>query len=766
MINNFLEELNQSQKNAVLNFLGPNLIIAGAGSGKTKVLTVRIAYLISQGVKPYQILALTFTNKASAEMRERIGKLVGKEQAQYIVSGTFHKIFAKILRIEAEKLKYTSNFTIYDTTDTKSVIKKIINDLRLDPETYKPNAVLSRISMAKNNLVTAQVYKNNSQLKTNDRLSRMPEIYRIYEQYQLRCRQSNAMDFDDLLLNINILFRDNPEIAEKYKKRFQFILVDEYQDTNLSQYLIIKKLAEDHRNITVVGDDAQSIYSFRGAKIENILNFRNDYTDYKLFKLEQNYRSTKMIVNAANSLIEKNKEQIRKKVFSNNDTGSKIKVIMSNTDVEEGYNVASNIFDLTYSNNYKYSDFAILYRTNQQSRIFEEALRKRNMPYRLYGGTVFYQRKEIKDMLSYLRVVVNTQDNEAVKRIINYPKRGIGETTLEKIENIAISENKTIWAVITNLHNYGTAFNAGTQNKILEFTNFINTFIHQQNNLNAYDLSLKIAQDAGILKDLFLDKSPEGISHYENIKELLNGIKEFTEQELEDNPENPIKLENYLENVALLTDADKNDTNSDKISLMTVHSAKGLEFSNVYIVGVEQDLFPSQMASNSAKDIEEERRLFYVAITRAKENAIITYATSRRKWGNFTFCNPSIFISEINPEFIDLPRNTINFKTNKAQESKFENFNEKKETFSNFSKKTTTFATFKNTNNTTSFNSFSSDDGSKIEVGMIVEHFRFGKGQVVSIEDKWPNSKAEITFPTGKKQLLLKFAKLKIIKFE
>ena len=760
---NILHELNDSQKEAVVNFQGPSLIIAGAGSGKTKVLTVRIAYLIANGVQPWQILALTFTNKAAREMRERIGKLIGEEQARYLNMGTFHSIFAKILRMEADKLGHTSNYTIYDSADSKSLIRKIIKDLRLDPDSYKQGNVLGRISRAKNNLVTAKTYATNDKLKEYDRETRMPDIYRIYQEYSKRCKQSDAMDFDDLLLNINILFRDNPEVAVNYQNKFKFILVDEYQDTNLSQYLIVKKLSEINRNLTVVGDDAQSIYSFRGAKIENILNFRNDYNDYKLFKLERNYRSTKNIVNAANSVIAKNKKQIQKKIYSEKDSGTKLKILRANTDIEEGYIVVSQIFDLMYGENYIHSDFAILYRTNSQSRIFEEALRKRNIPYKLYGGTSFYQRKEIKDLLSYLRVVVNPNDSEAVKRIINYPKRGIGATTIDKLESVAVSEETSLWNILINLHNFGASFNAGTQKKLMNFVSFIHEEMAELNKLNAYDLAQKIAQDSGILKNLFLDKSPEGVSRYENIKELLNGVNEFIETETTADPDAEIGLAKYLENVALLTDMDSKDDDIPKVSLMTVHASKGLEYKNVFIVGVEQDLFPSQMSSGSEKEIEEERRLFYVAITRAEENAIISYAMSRRKWGNFNMCNPSRFISEINPEFLDMPANLKSINKSSQQESIFESFNEKPKGFSNFNKKSTNFGKFKSTK-TSSFSNFKADNAKNISVGMIVEHARFGLGKVIALEAEWPETKAEVEFKTsGKRQLLLKFAKLKIV---
>ena len=761
-----LEGLNPEQKRAVETYAGPGLIIAGAGSGKTRVLTSRIAYLIAKGVSPSHILALTFTNKAAREMRERIAAMIGEQQAHYLTMGTFHSIFAKILRMEAEKLGYTSSFTIYDSSDSKNLIKTVTKDLKLDKDTYKPGTVLSRISKAKNNLITPAAYKNNHELIEFDKVSRMPFIFRIYEQYALRCKQANAMDFDDLLLNINILFRDFPEIKEKYQERFHYILVDEYQDTNMSQYLILKKLSEKHKNITVVGDDAQSIYSFRGAKIENILNFRNDYPDYELFKLEQNYRSTQNIVNAANSIIQKNTKQIKKNVFSNNETGNKIKIIKANTDIEEGYLVVSEIFDLAYQNGYKYSDFAILYRTNQQSRIFEEALRKRNIPYKIYGGTSFYQRKEIKDIISYLRLLVNPNDDEALKRVINYPKRGIGDTTISKLEAIAYQMQTSIWNIITRLPELNTGLNNGTINKILRFAQFIVELSLEKDTKDAYELTQKVASEAGILKDLFQDKSPEGVSRYENIKEMLNGVKEFVEQTQKEEETDRVSLDMYLENVALITDLDENDKDkTDKVSLMTIHSAKGLEFKNVFVVGVEKDLFPSFMSIASAKELEEERRLFYVAITRAEENAFLSFALSRRKWGKFSMSNPSQFLMEINPNFLENPEKLSKQVVNQdvQQESIYGNFKQKQTGFSNFKKKNVNFGSF-GTKKESAFKNFKADSGKNITEGMKVEHARFGTGTVLSLDGEWPETKALVEFDkSGKRNLLLKYAKLKII---
>ena len=779
MSENLLKGLNTPQQEAVKNTSGANLVVAGAGSGKTRVLTFKIAYLIAKGVTPYRILALTFTNKAAREMRERISKLIGNEFASMLQMGTFHSIFAKMLRSDAEYLGYTSNFTIYDTSDSKSVIRKVIKDLKLNKDYYKDGQVYGRISKAKNNLITWQAYKDNIDLRKYDNSVNMPELYRIYAEYSKRCKTANAMDFDDLLLNINILFRDFPDILKKYQNRFDFILVDEYQDTNMSQYIIVKRLAEKHKNITVVGDDAQSIYSFRGAKIENILNFKNDYPDYKTYKLEQNYRSTKNIVNAANSIIKKNINQIQKNVFSDEDEGEKITVLKSNTDKEEGQVVIERIFDLQYQNQYKYSDFAILYRTNMQSRLFEESLRKRNIPYRIYGGTSFYQRKEVKDLLSYLRLVINPNDTEALKRIINYPRRGIGASTVEKLETTSADTGKSVWNILLHLSEINIGLNNGVINKLNQFTSFIISLIQEKDKLNAHEITHKIASESGILKDLYKDKTPEGVNRHDNIKELINAAKEFVEQvELEAQDEAP-NLEAFIENVSLLTDLDSEDKDkTERVSLMTVHSAKGLEFKNVFIVGVEQDLFPSGMSSSTQQEIEEERRLFYVALTRAEENAFISYATARRKWGKFAFCSPSMFIGEIDQEFLNIPEeklnlhfdndNNDNFGTNKSYFDKTEqniSFKPKQKQEISFKPKPkSSFSRF-NTKKSDSFSNFAADNYKDIKIGDKVEHARFGIGEILNIEGTSPDEKATVDFKmAGQKQLLLKFAKLKIIK--
>ena len=649
---NFLNELNESQRAAVEYTQGPALVIAGAGSGKTRVLTYRIAQLLSQGVPAYKILALTFTNKAAREMQKRIAELVGTEIAANLWMGTFHSIFSKILRFEAEKLGYTSSFTIYDTQDSKNLIKAIVKDMKLDDKVYKPNVILGRISMAKNNLIVAQSYAQNSRILSEDTAGKRPLIGEIYKQYQQRCKQSDTMDFDDLLLQTNILFRDHPEVLAKYQEKFNYILVDEYQDTNYSQYLIVKKLSDIHRNICVVGDDAQSIYSFRGARIENILNFKNDYPDYKLFKLEQNYRSTTTIVDAANSVISKNREQIPKKTFSENEEGEKIIVMRALSDKEEGFQVTNEIFKLANYEQQEYSDFAILYRTNAQSRILEEALRKRNIPYKIYGGQSFYQRKEIKDLLAYFRVAVNQNDEEALKRIINYPRRGIGDSTVEKLREIALKYQVSIWTVLCNLNKVADTFNSGTLAKLSKFAAMIDRFREQIPNENAYDIAYVIARTSGIVDDLSADETPEGVSRKENIQELLNGIKDFSETAYKEGKDD--KLPAFLEGVALLTDQDgEKEGDQNKVTLMTIHSSKGLEFSNVFLAGMEEELFPAQQCVASPSALEEERRLFYVALTRAEKRVFLSYATTRYKNGQVVSSRPSRFIAEIDQEYLD-----------------------------------------------------------------------------------------------------------------
>jgi DNA helicase II / ATP-dependent DNA helicase PcrA len=773
MADDFLKDLNGVQYDAVTQVEGPSLVIAGAGSGKTRVLTYRIAHLLHLGVNPRSILALTFTNKAAKEMKERIGHLVGEDHAKALWMGTFHSIFARILRTESEHLGYPSTFTIYDSQDSKNTVKQIVKSMNLDEQTYKPGDVFSSISHAKNDLITPQAYLSSPHLMEADRMSKRPLTGEIYKQYVARCYKAGVMDFDDLLLATNVLFRDFPEILQKYQSIFKYILVDEYQDTNNAQYLIVKKLAINHRNICVVGDDAQSIYSFRGAKIENILNFRKDYNDYKLFKLEQNYRSTQNIVEAANSLILKNKNQIHKRVFSENAQGEKIKVTRCSTDHEEGFVVANQIVDLRMAEQINYKDFAILYRTNAQSRIFEESLRKRNIPYKVYGGLSFYQRKEIKDVLSYLRLIVNPRDDEAFRRVINYPARGIGDTTMAKLEEYARQSGKSLFEVSTMLEQIQSDVNKGTKTKIYGFINLIIEFSKKLNQIDAYEITYQIINNSGILGDLKQDKSPENLSRYENVEELLNSIKEYTSTNSTEG--NTITLENYLENVALLTDADsEKPEDNDKVTIMTVHSSKGLEFKIVFIVGMEEKLFPSARSDFNPNDIEEERRLFYVAITRAKDRAFLSHVDSRFKWGNVESCTPSRFIAEIDEQFLDLPDNGNNsFASNDisregwGRKPKYNEGNQNSVPEMQFTPKfkpRSQVNTEKRAVSKPATGNFEFDDPSKIVVGMDVEHERFGSGKVIHIEGIIPDAKATVFFhESGQKQLLLKFAKLKII---
>ena len=749
----FLNELNESQKAAVAHTQGPALVIAGAGSGKTRVLTYRIAQLLSQGVPAYKILALTFTNKAAREMQKRIAELTGSEIAANLWMGTFHSIFSKILRFEAEKLGYTSSFTIYDTQDSKNLIKAIVKDMKLDDKVYKPSVILGRISMAKNNLIVAQSYAQNSRILTEDTAGKRPLIGEIYKQYQQRCKQSDTMDFDDLLLQTNILFRDHPDVLAKYQEKFHYILVDEYQDTNYSQYLIIKKLSDIHHNICVVGDDAQSIYSFRGARIENILNFKNDYPDYKLFKLEQNYRSTTTIVDAANSVISKNKEQIPKKTFSENEEGEKIKVMRALSDKEEGFQVTNEIFKLANYEQQEYSDFAILYRTNAQSRILEEALRKRNIPYKIYGGQSFYQRKEIKDLLAYFRLAVNQNDEEALKRIINYPRRGIGDSTVEKLREIALKYQVSIWTVLCNLNKVADAFNSGTLAKLSKFAAMVDRFREQIPNENAYDIAYIIARTSGIIDDLSTDETPEGVSRKENIQELLNGIKDFSETAYKEGKDD--KLPAFLEGVALLTDQDgEKEGDQNKVTLMTIHSSKGLEFSNVFLAGMEEDLFPAQQCVVSPAALEEERRLFYVALTRAEKRVFLSYATTRYKNGQVVSSRPSRFIAEIDQEFLDgyipLREEPSGFKLRTAPGGMANRTSP-----ITIQRKTTVEVPEIDRSKLRPI------DSGQVVPGMVIFHPTFGVGKVINLEGLGVQKKAKVQFAEGgARVLLLKFAKL------
>ena len=756
----FINQLNSVQQEAVLSTEGPNMILAGAGSGKTRVLTYRVAHLLNKGIDSFNILALTFTNKAAREMRERIESIIGPE-AKNLWMGTFHSIFAKILRNEHEKIGYPYNFTIYDTQDAKNLIKSITKELGLDDKLYKSNMVYSRISAAKNNLISATAYSNDASILLEDKRMGKPEIRRIYSIYETRCLKAGAMDFDDLLFKTYEVFKKFPDVLLKHQQLFKYILVDEYQDTNYAQYTIVKMLAKAHNNICVVGDDAQSIYSFRGANIENILNFQKDYSNTQSFKLEQNYRSSKNIVAAANAVIAKNKDQFQKDVWTDNDQGSRIKVVKTKTDNEEGKAVANKILNLKLEKQLENQQFAILYRTNAQSRSMEEALRKLNLPYKIYGGLSFYQRKEIKDLLSYYRMTFNPNDEEALKRIINYPTRGIGKTTLDKLILTSNKNNKSIWEVISNIDSYETGIGNGPKLKIKNFVTMILSFGSELFRKNAFDLGQHIASHTGLLKDLYDDKTPEGISRYENIQELLNGLKQFSAQEESSNT--PSKtLDKFMEDVALLTDADnENQDDYNKISLMTIHSAKGLEFPYVFIVGMEENLFPSQLSVNSRSELEEERRLFYVALTRAEKAAYLSYAQTRFKFGNITYAEPSRFISEIPLDYIEMPevnppRNYAG--TRLAESNSFVSRSpippgKKLVSLEKAEKQT-------QTSNTTE----TAKRSPVIKEGQTVEHLRFGRGKVISVDGIGPNKKAVISFGKhGQKQILLKFAKLKIV---
>ena len=752
-----IKELNDNQRVAVINYQGPTLVIAGAGSGKTRVLTFRIAYMLDQGVKPFTILALTFTNKAAREMKERISGLVNYHTAKMLWMGTFHSIFSRILRYESAALGFPSDYTIYDTTDSKNLIKTIIHELKLDDKLYKPSEIQSRISMAKNNLVTPEVYAGNAEIQSIDNSTRRPGLSEIYIRYAARCKRAGAMDFDDLLLNTNLLFRDHPAILDKYRKAFRYILIDEYQDTNYSQYLIIKQLTGEHNNICVVGDDAQSIYSFRGARIENILKFSSDYPEAQLIKLERNYRSTQNIVDAANSLISKNKEQISKKIYSRNGEGAKIRLLEARTDSEEGYIIAGLIKDMLYSRQMRYRDFAILYRTNAQSRIFEEALRKMNIPYRVYGGMSFFQRKEVKDTLAYFRFVLNPADDESLKRIINYPLRGIGKTTVARVELLAQSAQKSMWEILTDPGLLLSEFNKGVCQKLSSFVDMINEYRKIAGEMGAFDLAYTIASSAGIIKDLSQDKTLEGISRIQNLEEILNGIREFTENE--ENEENT-SLSAYLQTVTLYTDADTdNDEDKDKVLIMTAHSAKGLEFKCVFVAGMEEELFPSFMSANTMKELEEERRLFYVAITRAMEYLFISYAATRFKWGILNHCNPSRFISDIDEKYIE-PESQLTSIPKQTPKQPEKIYSHGKAAESIPFKTTRKFVRIEDKNTVND----EIADPHGIMTGMNVEHERFGKGKVLSKEGIAPNIRVTVFFKDhGQKQLLLKFARLKII---
>lgn len=757
----FLKDLNKEQYEAVVHSEGPSMVIAGAGSGKTRVLTYRIAHLLDKGVDPFHVLSLTFTNKAAREMKERVIQLIGDSEARNVWMGTFHSVFAKILRIEGQHLGYPSNFTIYDTDDSKKLIRNIISEMNLDPKVYVPNYVRSRISMAKSHLVSPEIYAEDPDIQATDESSAKPLIKEIYKGYNARLKRSDAMDFDDLLFNTYILFRDFPEVLYKYQQKFHYILVDEYQDTNQAQYLIVKKLAANTENICVVGDDAQSIYAFRGANIQNILNFRKDYPDYKLFKLEQNYRSTKNIVNAANKVITFNKEQIKKTVWTDNGEGEKIGFIRATSDNEEGKLIADAIFSIKMNQQRLNSDFAILYRTNAQSRAMEESLRKLNIPYRIYGGQSFYNRKEIKDLLAYFRLVINHNDEEALQRAISTPSRGIGKTSMERIIVMADEQGVSMWEVIGAPQKYGLKVNSGILNKLNIFITMIKSFSAEIKKKEAYEAAKLIANGSGLIRMFREEETPESISRVENIEELLNSVKEFSErgaEAAEGDMELQGTLDEFMQEVALFTDADKDDDEgNNKVSLMTIHAAKGLEFPYVFIVGLEENLFPSVQSVSTRTDLEEERRLFYVALTRAMKKVTLSYAESRYRWGQFTIAEPSRFLEEIDESLLDIPHKTA-LKTAPT---------------SNEQQKSTSFGSSMRQRNLKSVASatqssgtanFQADDTTGLMAGMEVEHSKFGKGKVVAVEGAGPNKKATIFFSgIGEKNLLLRFARLKIL---
>lgn len=772
-----LSKLNKEQRLAVEHTDGPTMVIAGAGSGKTRVLTYKIAHLINKGVTPHNILSLTFTNKAAREMKERVEQLIGGTEARYVWMGTFHSIFARILRAEAEHIGYNSQFTIYDTDDSKSLLKKIVKNLNLDEKDYKISTVLARISSAKSNLISHIDYNNNAELKQADLNARKPRIGDIYTSYQERLRRSSAMDFDDLLFNTNVLLRDHPKVLLKYQRRFKYILVDEFQDTNFAQYVILKKLAANNENICVVGDDAQSIYAFRGANIQNILNLKKSYPELSTYKLTQNYRSTKNIINTANSIIEKNQKQIKKKIWTSNDTGDKVELHSTSTDNEEGSFVARKIFELIKNEEFSHKDFAILYRTNAQSRAIEEALRKMNMPYKLFGGLSFYKRKEIKDILAYFRLAINYNDEEALSRIINYPRRGIGKTTMEKIQ-VAANENKvSIWDVVSNIYKYNI-LNSSAAKKIDEFSTMIKSFAIKIQKDDAYEAAIHIAKSSGVFKQLSSERDDEeGIIRFENVEELLNGIKDFSEQEVDEEEKDFYRLNDFMEDIALHTDADDSDKqDGDFVSLMTIHASKGLEFPVVFIVGLEENLFPSLMSVSSPSDMEEERRLFYVAITRGEKRVFISYSELRYKWGQQSFSEPSRFIHELDENYVEdksyenILSSGEGFKEPKKEEApKSFGFNKrpkyppkKKETKKPAAPPSGNFKRMSSAKRSSS--SAAKVDNSKIISGAKVYHERFGKGKVLKIEGANDNKKAVVFFNNaGEKKLLLKFAKLKIL---
>lgn len=791
---NYLETFNPPQRAAVEYCEGPSLVIAGAGSGKTRVLTYKIAYLMEHGYQPWSILALTFTNKAAGEMKDRIAKIVGVDYARMLWMGTFHSIFLRILRQEHEKIGFSSNFTIYDAADSKSLVKSIIKEMELDDKTYKPGTVQGIISNAKNQLVTAEQYASNPANRQSDARHNMAALGQIFLRYCNRCKQSDAMDFDDILLYTYLLFEKHPDVLAKWEQRFRYVLVDEYQDTNFAQHRIVWQLTRQHQHVCVVGDDAQSIYSFRGANIDNILTFQKIYESARLFKLERNYRSTQNIVEAANSLIKKNSHQIQKDIFSENDRGEKLHVMDTHSDIEEAKMVVNAIRSIKRKEGCEYSDFAILYRTNAQSRVFEDTMRKESLPYRIYGGLSFYQRKEIKDVIAYFRLAVNPNDEESFKRVINYPARGIGQTTVTKILSAATEHEVSLWTVINSPEQYELGVNKGTLMKIAAFREMISSFIENAQKMPANQVGTMIVKQSGIIADIYQDTTPENLSRQENVEELVNGMQDFCDMRMEEGNEN-ISLSDYLSEVSLMSDVDSDKGDDEhKITLMTIHSAKGLEFGTVFVVGLEEGLFPSDMVSGNPREMEEERRLFYVAITRAKTHCYLSYAQCRFRYGQMEFSAPSRFLKDIDPKYLD--RQQSMFSTRRSMDDEVELpwqrkrslFGERQETprplcptvpsakpfpsASPFfsarpvpSTGTTTARPLSSVSQTTSFpQGTSSHAGGGLKEGAYILHNRFGRGKVLKVEGTGDNTKATVQFENvGTKQLLLKFAKFEVI---
>ena len=736
----YLKDLNEAQLNAVLKTEGPSMVIAGAGSGKTRVLTYKIVHLVENGVDPFEILALTFTNKAAREMKLRISAMIGESESKNIWMGTFHSVFAKILRFEAHKIGFTSDFTIYDTQDSERLVSSIIKEKNLDKDVYRPKSIRNRISTLKNNFITVNGYFSNNELVESDNLSRKPETGNIYKEYNERLIKSNSMDFDDLLMKTNELLNNYPEVLAKYQEKFKYILVDEYQDTNNSQYLIVKSLSDKYQNICVVGDDAQSIYSFRGANINNIINFRNDYDEVEVFRLEQNYRSTKNIVNAANSVIEHNKNKIDKEVWTDNDFGDRVEIIANDSDIGEARGLCQKIISL---NNTNFSNIAILYRTNAQSRPIEDSLRLNKIPYQIFGGVSFYNRKEIKDVLAYLRLIVNSSDEESLKRVINYPARGIGQVTINKIIIAAQKHNLTLYETIKRNNELSIGLSGSVLTKLQNFIDLIDVFKIENKKLNAFDLTKEVIEKVRIIDDLKKDDSPEGISRVENVQELLNGIRDFIEDQKELVDSND-KLSEFLSTVSLSTDFDIENEDQDKVSLMTLHLSKGLEFKHVFIVGLEEDLFPSALSYNTRSELEEERRLFYVGITRAKENLYLSYANSRYRWGKLIYCEESRFLNEIDKDYVKtIKPNPI--KSNVPLSPRKNIIYNSKPNLKRLPKTSTSIPAIK----------------INVSEGDSVSHEKFGIGEIIKIEGSGNDSKATVNFKKfGLKNLLLRFAKL------